>query len=162
MTTAGSLCSTGVTPLPRYYGPLRLPPTQLTGLWIPLPPPGYKPQIDGPLRFLSFPSLRAARYHPDGPLRCTRWLLHGTCRLHHLRKIRRPSLAFRGRTRFNLSDYGSQLRCPAVSRIRLGFLPRPASLPVLRCLHTTGRSYMSNQQFTWQPPFRSRERPGFA
>jgi len=52
MTTVGSLRSAGVTPLLRYYGPLRIPPIQLTGLWIPLPPPGYKPQTDGPLRFL--------------------------------------------------------------------------------------------------------------
>ena len=41
-----------VTPLHHYYGPLRFPPIQLTGLLIPRLPPGYKPQIDGPLRFL--------------------------------------------------------------------------------------------------------------
>jgi hypothetical protein len=52
MTTVGPLRSTGVTPLPHYYGPLRFPPIQLTELWIPRLPPGYKPQIDGPLRFL--------------------------------------------------------------------------------------------------------------
>jgi len=52
MTTAGPLRSTGITPLPCYYGPLRLPTNPLTGLWIPLLPPGYEPQPAGPLRFL--------------------------------------------------------------------------------------------------------------
>jgi hypothetical protein len=37
--------------------------------------------------------------------------------------------------------------------------PGPVSLPVLRYLHTTDRSYMPNQQFTWQPPFRLLEWP---
>ena len=39
---------------------------------------------------------------------------------------------------------------------------RPASLPVPRYLRTTGRSYMSNQQFTWQPPLRLLEWPGLS
>ena len=67
MTTAGPLRSTGVTPLPRYYGPLRLPTNQHTGLWIPLLPPGYEPQLIGSLRFLD---LSFATRHPLPP----RWV----------------------------------------------------------------------------------------
>jgi hypothetical protein len=43
-----------------------------------------------------------------------------------------------------------------------GSLSEPALLPVFRCLRTTDRSDIYNQQFTWQPPFRLRDRPGFA
>jgi len=64
MTTAGPLRSTGVTPLLRYYGPLRLPTHPHTGLLIPLLPPGYKPQPAGPLRFLD---LSFATRHPLSP-----------------------------------------------------------------------------------------------
>ncbi len=64
MTTAGPLRSTGVTPLPRYYGPLRLPTDQRTGLCIPLPPLGYEPQPAGSLRFLD---LSFATRHPLPP-----------------------------------------------------------------------------------------------
>jgi len=67
MTTTGSLRSTGVTPLLRYYGPLRLPTYQLTGLLIPPWLPGYKPQPAGPLRFLD---LSFATRHPLSP----RWV----------------------------------------------------------------------------------------
>ena len=52
MTTAGRLRSTGVTPLPHYYAPHRLPTHQLTRLLIPALPPGYEPQYVGSLRFL--------------------------------------------------------------------------------------------------------------
>ena len=41
-----------------------------------------------------------------------------------------------------------------------GSFPGPVSLPVLRYLHTTDRSYMSNQQLTRQPPLRLLDRPG--
>ncbi len=44
----------------------------------------------------------------------------------------------------------------------LGSISEPASLPALRYLHATGRSYMYNQQFTWQPPFRLLDWPGLA
>ncbi len=64
MTTAGPLRSTGVTPLPRYYGPLRLPTNQHTGLCLPLLPPGYEPQLAGSLRFLD---LSFATRHPLPP-----------------------------------------------------------------------------------------------
>jgi len=64
MTTAGPLRSTGVTPLPHYYGPLRLPTNQLTELCIALLPPGYEPQPVGPLRFLD---LSFATRHPLPP-----------------------------------------------------------------------------------------------
>jgi hypothetical protein len=43
-----------------------------------------------------------------------------------------------------------------------GSITGPASLPALRYLHATGRSYMYNQQFTWQPPFRLLDWPGLA
>ncbi len=52
MTTAGSLGSTGVTPLPRYYAPHRLPTYRLTRLLIPTLPQGYEPRYAGSLRFL--------------------------------------------------------------------------------------------------------------
>lgn len=52
MTTAGRLCSTGITPLPRYYPPHRLPTHQLTRLLIPALPPGYEPLSVGSPGFL--------------------------------------------------------------------------------------------------------------
>jgi hypothetical protein len=41
-------------------------------------------------------------------------------------------------------------------------MTEPALLPALRYLHATGRSYMYNQQFTRQPPFRLLDWPGLA
>ena len=86
MTTVRPLCSTGITPLQHYYGPLRLPLTQFSRLCIPLIPSGYDPQVNGPPRFLADLSPRAVLKHPGELYRCIHWLLHGICWLHHLRQ----------------------------------------------------------------------------
>jgi len=158
MTTVGSLRSTGVTPFPRYYGPLRIPPIQLTGLWIPLPPPGYKPQTDGPLRFLGLSFAARCPLPPRWAdpllvLIASRIVLASsssgdwpptTC-------VSRPNPVqpYGLRLTASLSDglppspgfLGLCSRLDSTSCVH-AVVPWPASLPVLRYLHTTGRSYM--------------------
>ena len=137
MTTVGSSRSTGVTPLPHYYGPLRLPIRQLTGLWIPLLPPGYKPQPIGSPRFLdlSFVARRPLPPRWAVPLRllvASRNVLASSSLADWppTTSVSRPCL------RFNLSAYGSRLRRPAVSRLRQASCPdRPRS----PCLVTSAR-----------------------
>ena len=77
---AGPLRSAGITPLQRYYEPLRLPIE---------PPRGYgfphsltlglcaKRHSNGSLRFLAILSASAVPSHPGEPGRCRRSLLHG-------------------------------------------------------------------------------------
>lgn len=162
MTTAGPLRSTGVTPLPRYYGPLRLPTNPHTRLWIPLLPPGYEPQPVGPLRFLD---LSFATRRPLSP----RW----AAPLHLLiasqdvlaSSIPKDWPPITCVSRLNpVQPYGLRLTASLSSGPPLSpALPhQPASLPMLCYLHTTGRSYMYNQQFTRQPPLRLLERSGLS
>ena len=161
MTTAGRLRSTGVTPLLRYYAPHRLPTHQLTRLLIPTLPPGYVPQYVGSLRFLcqSFAArcpLSPRQVDPVHTLVASRLVLASassavwplaTC-------VSRPII---GSTCDGLRLTALLSAAYAASP---GSLPEPASLPALRYLHATGRSYMYNQQFTWQPPFRLLDWPG--
>ena len=161
MTTAGRLRSTGVTPLLRYYAPHRLPTHQLTRLLIPTLPPGYVPQYVGSLRFLcqSFAArcpLSPRQVDPVHTLVASRLVLASassavwplaTC-------VSRPII---GSTCDGLRLTALLSAAYAASP---GSLPEPTSLPALRYLHATGRSYMYNQQFTWQPPFRLLDRPG--
>ena len=142
------------------YEPHRLPDDQRTTLCIPPPIVG----LQTPDRRLSQVSdCSFAARCPASP----RWAE----RLHVMvassfvlasaspRQPGHPQWCFEARAQFNLAAYGSLLRCPAPSDAFAWFLARPASLPALRYLHATGRNYMSNHQFTWQPPFRLLEQP---
>lgn len=62
VTTVGTLGSTGVTPLPRYYGPVRSPPRRRHGYGFPCRRAGYDPQRGGSPRFLDR-SIAARRPH---------------------------------------------------------------------------------------------------
>ena len=64
---AGALRSTAVTPLRRYYGPLRLPAEPSDSLCIPSRRVGYDPLLAGSLRFLTLLSERAAPLYPGEP-----------------------------------------------------------------------------------------------
>lgn len=161
MTTAGRLGSTGVTPLPHYYAPHRLPTHQLSRLLIPARPPGYEPQYVGSLRFLdqSFAArcpLSPRQADPVRALVASRFVLASTYSAVWplATGVSRPIL---GSTCDGLRLTALLSAACATSP---GSLSEPASLPALRYLHATGRSYMYNQQFTWQPPFRLRDRPG--
>ena len=78
---AGVLRSTGVTRLPRYYDPLRLPAGPIGGYEF---PPAVEPRSGpervrpaGSPRFLTDLSTPAVPYHPGEPGRCLCSLLGG-------------------------------------------------------------------------------------
>jgi len=144
MTIVGPLHSTGVTLLLRYHQPLRLPADQLIWLLIPIRPPGYKPQSAGSPRFLDHSFTTRCPLSP-------RWVS-----LVHLLIASQAMLASS-----HLADWPPTTRVSrpkSVQSLRLAVslssasapslesLFKPISLPVLRYLHTTDRSYMSNQQ----------------
>ena len=161
MTTAGRLGSTGVTPLPHYYAPHRLPTHQLTRLLIPTLPPGYEPQYVGSPRFLcqSF----AARC-PLSPRQVVlvQALVASQVVLASTSLAVWPLATCVSRPIFGSTFDGLRLTASlsAACATSPGSMSEPASLPALRYLHATGRSYMYNQQFTWQSPFRLLDWPG--
>ena len=155
MTTAGRLCSTGVTPLPHYYAPHRLPTHRLTRLLIPALPLGYEPQYVGSLRFLdqSFAArcpLSPRQVDPVHALVASQVVLASTYSAVW------PLATCVSRPMFGSTFDG--LRLTALLSAACATSPsipsEPASLPALRYLHATDRSYMYHQHFTWQPPFR--------
>ncbi len=103
-------------------------------------------------------SRRAVRSHPGGPPWCIRWLLPRSCWLQHLRQLGHPPLVFRGRIRF--IPYGSSLRCPVLSHLRLGFFSQTGLAPRASLPPHDRPQLHVYQQFTWQPPFRLLEWPG--
>ena len=161
MTTAGRLGSTGVTPLPRYDAPHRLPTHPLTRLLIPARPPGYEPQCAGSLRFLdqSFAArcpLSPRQADPVLTLVASRLVLASTSSAAWplATCVSRP---ISGSTYDGLRLTASLSVACATS---LGSFSEPASLPALRYLHATGRSDMYNQQLTWQSPCGLLDWPG--
>ena len=84
MNSAGALRSTGVTPLPRYYGPLRLPTRPDGGYGFPSPvDPRSHPDSRSPGRVSQVPRLifrrPPSRITPGRPDRCICSLLRGRC-----------------------------------------------------------------------------------
>ena len=82
-----ALRSTGITPLHRYYGPLRLPRGTLLPVIVSRPELAAalrRSRPDGSLMFPTGPSARAAPFHPGEPRRCTRKPLPGEFWLRHI------------------------------------------------------------------------------
>jgi hypothetical protein len=104
MLAAGALRSTGVTPLPRYYGPLRLPCRPGDGYVFPSPVAPGTPVPTAAHTGLSGSSMNlstsAAPSHPGGADRCLCSWLRGRCGLHRIRTAGPPRKVSRGRTGF--------------------------------------------------------------
>jgi len=116
------LGSTGVTPLPSYYGPVRLPTRATKGLFLSQRCCGWGRTLPGLPGSSANLSARAVPYHPGEPDSCIRPLLH--CR-HWASPILNGwplSLSLTRPKRIRLR-YGSRLRLP---RLRQIGLPRPA------------------------------------
>ena len=130
MTTAWPRRSTGITPLPHYNGPLRLPPYQRIRLLIPATPPGYEPQHDGSPGFLdqSF-----ATRHPLSPRQAEP--VHALMSSRFVPASASPA-AWPPATCVSrpipvqpLTAYGSQLRCPRLAPLRSGPFPNRSRSP---------------------------------
>ena len=116
------LGSTGITPLPSYYGPVRLPTRAAKGLFLPQRCCGWGHTLPGLPGSSANLSARAVPYHPGEPDSCIRPLLH--CR-HWASPILNGwplSLSLTRPRRIRLR-YGSRLR---LTRLRQFGLPRPA------------------------------------
>jgi hypothetical protein len=129
---AGLLGSTGVTPLPRYYEPIRLPARPASGYVFPPTVEACsftEPGLPGSSTDLS---TRAVSYHPGRPAGCT-------CSLLLRRQWASPPLAgwpsFACVTRPNRVRlrYGSRVRSAGLRRTGLLRSP-PAPLPVQRAI----------------------------
>jgi len=91
MSPAGALRSTGITPLPHYYGPLRLP-TRPTGSY------GFPSVVDpdpgSPSRVSQVPVLICrrllSRITPEDPTAACARCFAADLRLHHTRKVGHP------------------------------------------------------------------------
>jgi hypothetical protein len=144
------LGSPGITPVLCYYGPVRLPvrAERRYAFRRPVASPQGGKAPAGPPRFLDR-SFRAR--HPQSPRSrpddCTRSSLRRRHRLHHLWKAGRPHWC-------NEAESGSlSLR---LARLHCG-ASHQQGYP-----HPRPRCYMSEEQVTWRPPFRSQDRPGLS
>lgn len=121
---AGSLGSTGITPLPRYYEPRRLPARAARTVMSSRPALGARPTPPGLPGSSVDPSPRAVPNHPGESRACVYPLLPRGCQAS-------PSLAgWPLSLRFNEAeagslDYGSRLRRP---RLRTRITPESARL----------------------------------
>ncbi len=133
------LGSTGISPLPRYYGPVRLPIRTAPGLLIPLGALRLNPHPAGPPRFLgqSF----CAR-HLQSPRRAQRL---------HL-PVATPSVIG-----FTISGRLATLNCvtrPNRVRLRCGSHFRQHGASAGRIAPSAARvTTWTNRQFPWQTPF---------
>ena len=158
LVTARPLRSTGITPLRRYYGPIRLPitpaePYVFRRRWVPPPCPGlpgsrfvfrYAPSPftpEGPMAALSAASPPVVGFITFGSLAT----LIGVTRLNRVR--------FRYGSRGRRSGATHPL---ATASAVTGLLPTPG------CPSVGGRRYMANDQFPWLTPFSQLDAPGFA
>ena len=130
MTTVRPLRSTGITPLPHYYGPLRLPPYRSVRLLIPAPPSGCKPQHDGSPGFLD---QSVATRHPLSPRQAD--TVHALMTSRIVLASASPT-AWPPATCVSrpipvqpLTAYGSQLRCPRLAPLRSGPFPNRSRSP---------------------------------
>ncbi len=105
--SAGVRRSAGITRLPRYHDPLRLPPMQPSRLCIPETLMGTTPASTDLSGSSTVLSIRAVRSHPGGSDDCTCLGLRRPCWLHHLWQVGHPRSSWRGRNRFTLAHCGS-------------------------------------------------------
>ena len=92
MMSVRGLRSPGITPLRRYYAPVRRPAVPPPSLCIPREPWEHDSPHAGPLRFLCSRSGRAVPLYPGGPDRCVCLCLHDPHGLHRFRPVGRPRL----------------------------------------------------------------------
>jgi len=147
VTTARPLRSTGITPLPRYYGPLRLPSGPPAGFqFLKAPvikhPPRWASQVPRPT-FPHAPSSIAPGASVGAHTRCfpTDGRLPPSCRLGHnpICLTRPKQVRFTTAHAFVVRGFGARIT--------------PSHRPI---------DYMANGLLPWQLPFKLQGRPGFA
>jgi len=137
------LCSAGITPLPHYYGPVRLPDRTAPRLLIPLEALRIVPHPAGPPRFLgqSF----SAR-HLQSPRRAQRL---------HLPVASTPVIGF---TTFGRLATLSCVTRPNRVRLRYGSHFRQHGASAGRITPSAARvTTGTNRQFPWRVPFNLRD-----
>jgi hypothetical protein len=155
------LGSTGITPLPRYYEPVRLPAGAARAVMDSSAAlrsrPRTSPGLPGPSVALS---TRALPTHPGRPDGCVCSLLPHRWQASSPSEEWPPPLVSRGRIGFACAGLTSSpsrrspAARPAATRRRtdpfraLGYPPAP------------GRGYMANEQFTWLTPRSQQEKTG--
>ena len=141
MQPVGLLGSTGITPLPRYYGPRRLPvmprnayafaralgSTHMPGL------PGSSISL----------LMRAVPIHPGGPGGCIRSFFTTGNGLHHLRKVGHPTIGVTRPNRVHLR-YGSHLRLGRLRRPDYSKAGISSGQTPLRRLHVVRAIHMAD------------------
>jgi hypothetical protein len=143
---AGPLRSTGITPLPRYYAPRRLPTRAVRTVMISRPPLDSRP----PGRVSQVPGRSIGTRCPLSPRRV---------RQEHLPVA---TLTIAG---FTLSGGLATLTLcneAETGSITCGSHRRLTRLRTPDCSDARSFGYMSNGQFTWQAPFSLRDLPSFA
>ena len=142
--SAGALCSTGVTPLPRYYSPLRLPTEANDGYVFPPPVVTAPHPWVGTLGWVSQVPRSICRHPPSSTTpgspaaACARCFAAGS-RLRPFTKVSHSQLLG-----FNEAESGSlALRLTSShSQASTGWLPI-----------TPLGSFMANEQLPWSVPF---------
>jgi len=143
------LGSTGVTPLPRYYGPLRLPARAVPSVIDSLGPLGIG--------------------CPSPPCRVSQVpRLIYSCALSPITPEGSASACSLLPRRYQASSYLADWPPSLVSRGRIGFAcatARRFASPVSASRFTptrSGSATCTNEQFTWWIPFNSQDQPGLA
>jgi hypothetical protein len=146
---ARPLRSTDITPLPRYYGPVRLPAwAQPQVMFSPMPirraTHTAHPGLPGSSVDLC---ARAVPNHPGKPDDCSRSFLR--------RRLQASS---------NLADWPLPLCVTRPNRVRFRYGSRARSPELRRPDHSKPRPvrFLLYEQLTGQPPLRLLDRPGFA
>jgi len=164
MTEVRPLRSTGINPLPRYYGPLRLPAAAV--LWVMNSPQALSESTwtRTPRRVSQVPRPICRRAlsptTPDSPVGAFARCFPTGSRLHQLWKVGHCQVSVTRPNRVRLTR-------AHVFTVR-GFNPfahgatNPEDRPASRCQLplARGRSYMPNEQFAWLTPFSQLDRPG--
>ena len=147
MPTAGPLRSTGITPLPRYYGPLRLPTWPQAGYVFPTRVAGNSSTAPGLPGSSADLSARAVPNHPGRSDGCSRSLLPHRQRASPNQEGWPSSYCVTRPTRIRLR-YGSRVRFAGL---------RQSDHSNCRLLH-----YLANEQLPGQPPLRLLDQPGLS
>ena len=147
----GVLRSTGVTPLPRYYGPLRLLTRPMGGFGFRLPPPQLR--ADTPPHRIRSPELRSPSVptcRPDDPVAApgphmpVAWSRGGSLRDVHKRSAREETVS---RLIWVHWCYGLPVRTAAFATACPNVLERPGRPGTPR------RVLQAEQAIAWEAPF---------